>query len=91
MRIKSLLACAGVLLSQIAVADVLPQHWVSAGDAFSEWVKLGREGRVLVIDPTLLVGGLGPRVPEALSTLSKAFYPSSQMQAAELQTTESNR
>ncbi|MEB2517278.1 ABC transporter substrate-binding protein [Pseudomonas sp. YuFO20] len=43
----------------------------------------GREGRVLVIDPTLLVGGLGPRVPDALNTLSKAFYPSAQVQTAE--------
>ncbi|EJN32582.1 ABC-type hemin transport system, periplasmic component [Pseudomonas sp. GM78] len=51
----------------------------------------GREGRVLVIDPTLLVGGLGPRVPDALSTLSKAFYPSAPLQTAELQATESTR
>ncbi|MBV6826349.1 hemin ABC transporter substrate-binding protein [Pseudomonas sp. PD9R] len=47
--------------------------------------QAGREGRVLVIDPTLLVGGLGPRVPAALETLSKAFYPS-----AVVQTTETN-
>jgi iron complex transport system substrate-binding protein len=51
----------------------------------------GREGRVLVIDPTLLVGGLGPRVPDALNTLSKAFYPSAQVQTAERQTTESHQ
>nr|WP_180205419.1 ABC transporter substrate-binding protein [Pseudomonas sp. SbOxS1]NYU05517.1 ABC transporter substrate-binding protein [Pseudomonas sp. SbOxS1] len=51
----------------------------------------GREGRVLVIDPTLLVGGLGPRVPDALGTLSKAFYPSAPLQTVELQATESNR
>lgn len=41
--------------------------------------RAGREGRVLVIDPTLLVGGLGPRIPDALATLSKAFYPSAQI------------
>lgn len=44
--------------------------------------QAGRTGRVLVIDPTLLVGGLGPRVPDALATLSKAFYPSAQVQTA---------
>ncbi|QRY79557.1 ABC transporter substrate-binding protein [Pseudomonas sp. PDNC002] len=37
-----------------------------------------RDGRVLVIDPTLLVGGLGPRIPDGLASLSKAFYPSAQ-------------
>ncbi|BCX69231.1 heme/hemin ABC transporter substrate-binding protein [Pseudomonas izuensis] len=51
--------------------------------------RAGREGRVLVIDPTLLVGGLGPRIPDALGTLSKAFYPSAQI--AQLQKTENNR
>lgn len=35
----------------------------------------GREGRLLGLDPTLLVGGLGPRLPESLAELSAAFYP----------------
>ncbi|TBU95775.1 hemin ABC transporter substrate-binding protein [Stutzerimonas kirkiae] len=34
-----------------------------------------REERVLVIDPTLLVGGLGPRTLETLASWSAAFYP----------------
>lgn len=34
-----------------------------------------REGHLLSIDPTLLVGGLGPRMPAALTQLSHAFYP----------------
>jgi iron complex transport system substrate-binding protein len=34
-----------------------------------------RNKRVLEVDPTLLVGGLGPRLPEAMKVLSKAFYP----------------
>nr|WP_256930792.1 ABC transporter substrate-binding protein [Pseudomonas sp. ABC1] len=34
-----------------------------------------REGRVLVVDPTLLVGGLGPRTLETLGAWSAAFYP----------------
>lgn len=36
----------------------------------------GRNGRVVILDPTLLVGGLGPRLPESLADLSAAFYPS---------------
>ena len=34
-----------------------------------------RNGRLVEVDPTLLVGGLGPRLPDAIRTLSKAFYP----------------
>jgi len=31
--------------------------------------------RLIEIDPTLLVGGLGPRLPDAMNALSRAFYP----------------
>lgn len=31
--------------------------------------------RVIAIDPTLLVGGLGPRIPGQIAQLIKAFYP----------------
>ena len=31
--------------------------------------------RILAIDPTLLVGGLGPRIPEQIAQLIEAFYP----------------
>lgn len=34
-----------------------------------------KAGRVLEVDPTLLVGGLGPRLPAALKALSDGFYP----------------
>ncbi|MDE1164472.1 MAG: ABC transporter substrate-binding protein [Pseudomonas sp.] len=34
-----------------------------------------REGRVVELDPTLLVGGLGPRLPDSLTKLATAFYP----------------
>lgn len=44
----------------------------------------GRDGRLLILDPTLLVGGLGPRLPEGLADLSAAFYPSEQALTAEL-------
>ena len=37
--------------------------------------RAAKDGRLLVIDPTLLVGGLGPRLPAALAELSAAFYP----------------
>jgi iron complex transport system substrate-binding protein len=37
--------------------------------------RAAREGRVMELDPTLLVGGLGPRLPESLKKLSDGFYP----------------
>ncbi|MEL7941168.1 heme/hemin ABC transporter substrate-binding protein [Pseudomonas delhiensis] len=40
--------------------------------------RAAREAHVLLLDPTLLVGGLGPRIPDALASLSQAFYPSAQ-------------
>ncbi|MGE8066469.1 heme/hemin ABC transporter substrate-binding protein [Pseudomonas sp. NPDC089569] len=73
----------GKLEGDLARAALLAQNPVLAQ------TQAGRDGRVLVIDPTLLVGGLGPRVPDALGALSKAFYPS--VQTAGLQTTESTR
>jgi iron complex transport system substrate-binding protein len=45
--------------------------------------QAGREGRLLDLDPTLLVGGLGPRVPDALAVLAAAFYPSAHPLTAE--------
>lgn len=59
----------GKLDGEAARAALLAQNPVLAQ------TRAGREGRVMVIDPTLLVGGLGPRVPDALDTLSAAFYP----------------
>ncbi|MES2818581.1 MAG: ABC transporter substrate-binding protein [Pseudomonadota bacterium] len=37
--------------------------------------RAARNGRLLALDPTLLVGGLGPRIPAELAVLSAAFYP----------------
>ncbi|MBY8956718.1 ABC transporter substrate-binding protein [Pseudomonas sp. MIS38] len=37
--------------------------------------RAAKAGRVLELDPTLLVGGLGPRLPAALKDLSDGFYP----------------
>jgi len=39
--------------------------------------RAAKDGRVMELDPTLLVGGLGPRLPAALEKLSDAFYPGS--------------
>jgi iron complex transport system substrate-binding protein len=46
--------------------------------------KAARDGRLLVIDPTLLVGGLGPRLPTALAEFSTVFYPGSEPLKAEI-------
>ncbi|MCE6980892.1 hemin ABC transporter substrate-binding protein [Pseudomonas frederiksbergensis] len=37
--------------------------------------RAAKDGRVMELDPTLLVGGLGPRLPESLTKLSDEFYP----------------
>ncbi|EPL11079.1 hemin ABC transporter substrate-binding protein [Pseudomonas sp. CF161] len=34
-----------------------------------------KSGRVVELDPTLLVGGLGPRLPHSLKVLAATFYP----------------
>ncbi|HEY1029091.1 MAG TPA: ABC transporter substrate-binding protein [Pseudomonas sp.] len=45
--------------------------------------RAAREGRLLALDPTLLVGGLGPRVPDGLAMLAKGFYPASHSRIVE--------
>jgi len=42
-----------------------------------------REGRLLTLDPTLLTGGLGPRLPDILEEWSRVFYPGLQPLTAE--------
>ncbi len=37
--------------------------------------KAVKTGRMVELDPTLLVGGLGPRLPESLKHLATTFYP----------------
>ena len=41
-----------------------------------------REKRLIDLDPTLLVGGLGPRLPASLQALAQAFYPTAKAQLA---------
>ncbi|SDQ37372.1 iron complex transport system substrate-binding protein [Pseudomonas sp. UC 17F4] len=40
--------------------------------------RAARNKRLIELDPTLLVGGLGPRLPVTLQNLSHAFYPTAQ-------------
>jgi iron complex transport system substrate-binding protein len=49
--------------------------------------RAARNHRLLMLDPTLLVGGLGPRLPDGLAALSAAFYPASQPLVAEAKPT----
>ncbi|WP_212626553.1 ABC transporter substrate-binding protein [Pseudomonas sp. PP3] len=42
--------------------------------------RAARDGRVIELDPTLLVGGLGPRLPDSVKTLSDGFYPDAESQ-----------
>jgi iron complex transport system substrate-binding protein len=37
--------------------------------------RAARDGRVIELDPTLLVGGLGPRLPQSLNKLTLGFFP----------------
>lgn len=38
-------------------------------------IKAAKDGRIYELDPTLLVGGLGPRLPASLKQLTAEFYP----------------
>ena len=38
-------------------------------------LKAAKDGRIYELDPTLLVGGLGPRLPDSLKQLTAEFYP----------------
>ncbi|WP_397449865.1 hemin ABC transporter substrate-binding protein [Pseudomonas sp. NA-150] len=47
--------------------------------------KAARDGRLVEMDPTLLVGGLGPRLPQSLQQLSSALYPDKEPMNAKAQ------
>lgn len=40
-----------------------------------EQLRAVREQRVSSLDPSVLVGGLGPRIPQVLASLTAGFYP----------------
>lgn len=70
MRLSTLVAalCAGLLVSHYAAATELPQRWVSAGGALSEWVSvLGGESKLVGVDTT-------SQHPEALKALPSIGY-----------------
>lgn len=60
--------CAGLLLSTPTLAGELPQRWVSAGGALSEWISaLGGEPRLVGVDTT-------SQHPESLKALPSIGY-----------------
>lgn len=60
--------CAGLVLSTQALAAELPQRWVSAGGALSEWISaLGGEQRLVGVDTT-------SQHPESLKALPSIGY-----------------
>ncbi|MFV3406854.1 MULTISPECIES: heme/hemin ABC transporter substrate-binding protein [Pseudomonas] len=60
--------CAGLLLSSHTLATELPQRWVSAGGALSEWISaLGGEQRLVGVDTT-------SQHPESLKALPSIGY-----------------
>ncbi|MCO7521223.1 MULTISPECIES: ABC transporter substrate-binding protein [unclassified Pseudomonas] len=60
--------CAGLALNSQALATELPQRWVSAGGALSEWISaLGGEPRLVGVDTT-------SQHPESLKALPSIGY-----------------
>jgi iron complex transport system substrate-binding protein len=60
--------CAGLALTTQALATELPQRWVSAGGALSEWISaLGGEQRLVGVDTT-------SQHPDSLKTLPSIGY-----------------
>lgn len=60
--------CVGLIVSHHAAADELPQRWVSAGGALSEWVSaLGGEAKLVGVDTT-------SQHPESLKALPSIGY-----------------
>ena len=70
MRLSTRVAalCIGLFVSYHASADELPQRWVSAGGALSEWVSaLGGESKLVGVDTT-------SQHPESLKALPSIGY-----------------
>ncbi|PWY36263.1 MULTISPECIES: hemin ABC transporter substrate-binding protein [unclassified Pseudomonas] len=65
---RAIALCVGLLASHAAVAAELPQRWVSAGGALSEWVSaLGAESKLVGVDTT-------SQHPESLKKLPSIGY-----------------
>lgn len=78
-KVFSIEAMSGLNPEVLVVSD-RAQNGIQSRDALlRENPLLGatravRDNRVVEIDPTLLVGGLGPRLPDAVRSLADAFY-----------------
>ena len=60
--------CTGLMISHVSLAGELPQRWVSAGGALSEWVSvLGAESKLVGVDTT-------SQHPESLKSLPSIGY-----------------
>ncbi|MND66991.1 Hemin-binding periplasmic protein HmuT precursor [compost metagenome] len=67
-RARLIALCAGLVFNTLAQAEALPQRWVSAGGAFSEWVAaLGGEQKLVGVDTT-------SQHPESLKALPSIGY-----------------
>lgn len=65
---RAIALCVGLLVSHAAAAAELPQRWVSAGGALSEWVSaLGAESKLVGVDTT-------SQHPESLKALPSIGY-----------------
>ena len=68
LSIRLITLCAGLMISHVSLAGELPQRWVSAGGALSEWVSvLGAESKLVGVDTT-------SQHPESLKSLPSIGY-----------------
>lgn len=79
-KVFSVEAMAGLAPQVLIVADRALRGDAARKALFKENPALSatpaaRDDRVFDLDPTLLVGGLGPRLPDNLQKLSHALYP----------------
>jgi iron complex transport system substrate-binding protein len=79
-KVFSLEAMSGLNPEVLVVSDraqngVQPHEALLRENPLLRATKALRDNRVVEIDPTLLVGGLGPRLPDAVRSLADAFYP----------------
>ncbi|MGI3748011.1 MAG: heme/hemin ABC transporter substrate-binding protein [Janthinobacterium lividum] len=64
-----------LVVSDRAQNGVQPREALLRENPLLRATKALRDNRIVEIDPTLLVGGLGPRLPDAVRSLADAFYP----------------
>ena len=68
LSLRLITLCAGLMITHASLAGELPQRWVSAGGALSEWVSvLGAESKLVGVDTT-------SQHPESLKSLPSVGY-----------------